>query len=755
MPKLYSITPVRLLLVNIVVFIIFSILAFYQNNLYLFYGLDGHYMLTLAKENVIWRDIEFGLSNNYFQSLGDIEFPMNTMLIPGYITLSLINVSIFVKKILAYTVFSLEFFFLGLLISRILSLNWTQSLLSAWLLPLLTYPYYSNPPLYAIMVLVPHLGTIIFTANLMVILFLYIGKQNFGKSVIYSTFITILAIYISLAAPASLIICAPEIIIISILYLGSCKSNIEKKHKLIFSVAILLFLILSKVFLYHYGLLKFTAAYYFSDVMLNTRMDWSYVSILFHKYIGTMIFIGGLLGAVSALLDKNIHNRAIHNRSIARGVLATMLFVLLFGGLTIYSNFWNGPSPLYFEFFLWPFYISYSVACLCKLISYLWPLILNKKHGLNNFLIFFYQKLESYLNYIPKQKIITASYFNSAAVKSAMILSIAILFGSSIFLLHPPKPQDMTPYPPHLTPIVDILSHRIALKPGDPFKGRAANFTGLSLKNSINWFDLFTQDFIIQSKLGNEHRMNGFWFYNIPTLDVYTPLISPVYFQFSTLFFSLPQDQQMRNVMTLRKPNIRWLKALGVKYLVTDAPIPNSRKLAALFILKHDMLYLYELLSPNLGQYSPTHVIPWSNAQEVLKILEDKTFNPSDQIVLKSNQFKKLTQASNIQFLVEKGALRIHASSTGHSLILLPLEFSHCLTLTSYDRHEKPQMYRANYIQTAIFFHHHLDVSISYFTGPFYHSACRLEDAKDFENELSLRGVPYIGISKKPDHRIK
>jgi hypothetical protein len=46
---------------------------------------------------------------------------------------------------------------------------------------------------------------------------------------------------------------------------------------------------------------------------------------------------------------------------------------------------------------------------------------------------------------------------------------------------------------------------------------------------------------------------------------------------------------------------------------------------------------------------------------------------------------------------------------------------------------KEPKLFRANLVQTGILFHGTLDVSVRYFTGPFYHSTCRIDDAKDFE----------------------
>lgn len=698
--------PWGLILLYIVSFIIFSMVAFYINKLYLFYGEDGHYMMNLARGEIVWRGLEVGLTNNFLQSLGDVWFPLNTVLIPGYLVATLTNDNI-MSAIMAYAIFSFEFFIVGLAISRYIGLNWLSAFVSAWTLPLLAFPYHKYSILYPIMLLVPHLATTIFAANLILILFDMLGKignSRMAESVFVTVCIIMLVFYIVISSPAVITLCFPIIAIVCMVGLLSCSSPKERNLKIIFSLSILFCMFLGGMFSYTYGLIKFTAAYYFPNDLLNNRMSWSNVSILFHRK-GTCLFVLAFLGAAFFAIFGESSKKVI-----ARGVLVAICSIIGFGILTVNYNFWHGPSPLYFEFFLWPLYVTYAIAFLQLIV-----------------IVFKTRVLSKWQMHIPL-------FFSN--INPNLLFSLLLFITSFLMIILLPKPQEpdqVYPASPYKSSIIQVLNREISLAPGKEFRGRVANFTGLAFNRSISWSDLEANDFLIFKKSGNEHRMNGLWFYNIPTLDVYSPLISPSFFQFSRYFFSLPEDKQVRNVMTLRKPNVRWLKALGVRYVITDAPMLDAMLQIDMPLDSVSSLYLYELSSPNLGQYSPTHVIRMTHAEDILKTLMKEAFDPANDIVLDVDLPSKLSQASNVSLFVDKGFIKVKASSHGDTLVLLPLAFSHCLSVISNRHQGEVKLLRANLIQTAIYFQNDLDVSIRYFTGPFRHASCRLEDAKEFE----------------------
>ena len=56
------------------------------------------------------------------------------------------------------------------------------------------------------------------------------------------------------------------------------------------------------------------------------------------------------------------------------------------------------------------------------------------------------------------------------------------------------------------------------------------------------------------------------WWYDIPTLMQYSPLITPPYYLLLTEFLSRPADRQIRSVLVLTHPNERMLSIVGCPF---------------------------------------------------------------------------------------------------------------------------------------------------------------------------------------------
>jgi hypothetical protein len=65
------------------------------------------------------------------------------------------------------------------------------------------------------------------------------------------------------------------------------------------------------------------------------------------------------------------------------------------------------------------------------------------------------------------------------------------------------------------------------------------------------------------------------------------------------------------------------------------------------------------------------------------------------------------------------------------TILLLPIEFSDCLTLTGAPANVC--LFRADLVLTGLIFDEAVDLCFSYFTGPFANSTCRLRDRREFE----------------------
>jgi hypothetical protein len=182
---------------------------------------------------------------------------------------------------------------------------------------------------------------------------------------------------------------------------------------------------------------------------------------------------------------------------------------------------------------------------------------------------------------------------------------------------------------------------------------------------------------------------------------------------------------------------------LGVRYVITDEPIADTRLSlrVTLSLGQEGALYLYEVAQPNLGNYSPVKVIGQADALETLERLADPEFNPAFQVVLDARlQPENLVQATNARMVFEGARLHVSADSGGRSLLVLPLQYSHCLTLES-DSQKPLRLVRANLVETGVIFEGRLDAHIELRTGPFLHPLCRFDDSAD-DRRLGVGQVP-------------
>jgi hypothetical protein len=150
--------------------------------------------------------------------------------------------------------------------------------------------------------------------------------------------------------------------------------------------------------------------------------------------------------------------------------------------------------------------------------------------------------------------------------------------------------------------------------------------------------------------------------------------------------------------------------------------------------------FVYQLDSPNIGDYSPTTLLRGEYFDDIYSKMEDEEFNPETMAVVTNINTSNLnlvpvTQSS---LRIVRGHIRLTASSEGQSFLTLPIEFSNCLEF-----HAQPdaefQVFRVNGILTGILFTSELNLDVTYALRYSPFSNCRLTDLANF-NDLSKSG---------------
>jgi hypothetical protein len=300
----------------------------------------------------------------------------------------------------------------------------------------------------------------------------------------------------------------------------------------------------------------------------------------------------------------------------------------------------------------------------------------------------------------------------------------------------------MFPLPPTETRIVSFLKDQIALSPGRTFRGRVATMEMLNVKGEVGWLKMHVDYQAPRAtEAGNDHHLVGLWHFDIPTLLEYSSNMSPASFRAVTRFVARRADRQMRSTLVLRNPNARLLGFLGVRFLIADAAQGEPFRLV---MTDHprpgETLYLYEVPDVNLGSVSPGEIRTADSFDRALDQIVDPRFDfrrhaviidaPAAAVRLKS---LRPAEASELR-IVERGGIVVKATSAGISLLVIPFEFSHCLTVRSLDDAvQPPGLIRVNALLTGVLFDHAVNAEIRYFTGPFSGASCRLRDADEFK----------------------
>lgn len=156
---------------------------------------------------------------------------------------------------------------------------------------------------------------------------------------------------------------------------------------------------------------------------------------------------------------------------------------------------------------------------------------------------------------------------------------------------------------------------------------------------------------------------------------------------------------------------------------------------------------VYEYPHPNTGGFSPTEPIVLADAAATLNQLFEPDFDFRRSVVLTDAIDLPLAPASDVSMSFVRDGIRLQGHSEGRSLVLLPVQFSHCLTL---DDSRAGQVLRANLLQTAVVFDRAIDAQLK-FTFRVVSPGCRRTDLADLER-LGIRNSAHDGVYWRDRH---
>ena len=257
-----------------------------------------------------------------------------------------------------------------------------------------------------------------------------------------------------------------------------------------------------------------------------------------------------------------------------------------------------------------------------------------------------------------------------------------------------------------------------------------ATFNGVKGHASFDRLSQVRADSALYFKIGNDLRETGLWWYGIPTLMQYSPMITPSYYLLLTDFLSRPEDKQIRNSVVLTRPNESVLKLWGVRFIITDSYPDIGQTKIKLPVTGQDEVRLAEFDGANLGDYSPTEVRLIGNFHDGLALMHEAGFDGKQTLVTDQVLEGPFVPATAVKLVYQRFGFSVRASSSGRSILVLPIQYSRCWRFSG---ESNPVLFRADLMQLGISFTGKIDGNLIFRFGPMYASQCRMDDIKDME----------------------
>jgi len=670
-------------LLHFALLIAFSLFAFSYNPGRLFLGNDGPMLLSLASEQIRFFSPTLDLHQNFQQGIGNLSFPVNLSIMPGYWMPFMIEGRF--TPIYIYTWWACLLFATTLLVGWNYRFERRITFGAAWLVTILSFPYLGD-----------HLAVYQVTASSpffiwypFCIAVADIGVRRMGgtwrATILYSLLVLLGIFLMIIASPVAVVLMAPLLGISFLVHF--LKSQRHARLRRVTGCVLVLAACVALGWVeYVLGLVLYSSSGHFLKELLDFyEPHREFASILFQGHIkdrafGPFLFLLATLGAVRAIRKDTLVLPAyitLGGQMLHAGIAAQVL--ALSGG-------WSGPPPIYTELTFFPLYALFATHLIVG--------ITNRR--------------------IP-----------AMAWYGAIVLMVS-------YILITPRLDDRNmvqsyAMPPVASPIIEALMP-ISVHDGKPFRGRVATIWPGKIKEQIRYANQFNIAVL------NDHQTSGLWLYDIPTLHEYNQIMTPAFYRIVRDFLTTPNDKQNRSWTNLSYADTRILGMLGVSHLISfDAAVDGAEKITQFQVSDLRPLYLHKLDKANTQGVSVDrlHYVP--DLRSAIELMAMKDFGLNDAVIIEKGDGQKPglvhTVESSIQ--LENGSYRIRAKSEGTGMLLVPIEFSRCMDITPI----KGGAYavRLNIALTGLVFEREMDILLSTRIGPFHHPRCRLDDHKEFK----------------------
>jgi hypothetical protein len=682
--------------------LILSPIAFHSKFPLVFFRFDGTYLLITAVMQKAWAASDWFFTSNPLQGIGGLELPQHNLIDPALWLVAYLPASM--GPTAAMTFYAALLAAIICWLATRLRMAPLPTIFAAWLGPLLALPYVYPSLGFEFLWGDPTYIILIATNTAVILLFLEFGRGPLAADA--ARFVAIAAVcayqFIQLPnfAPVSLIVLA----FFGVVALAMAASMRELWIKLVGAGVLgsLAAAVFGPLIFGLYGFAKPTFFWYEFFPRPGSLRDLTFFIAYYSRWPGWIVYGLSLVGALHAALRGNETMRPM-----ARGFLTFILVNLTL--ILVFNEGWKGPRIAYIDIFFYPFYCIFAVHAITAAAESL--------------------KLGSRPSGIHSR----------AGILALCALPWLVLIDSRPPPLERPLVRNLNPFiwPPSETPVIKFLANAIALQPGSPFRGRVASVAGSDYDPSwvsAPFINQHNYDVLSLFLTGNDHRMYGMWYYNIPTLFETNQFSSPFFHLVNARLLNVPGARDLRSHETQSIVNDRIMALLGVRYLLSDKLLPKRRPVLSYRLIEGRDLYVYPVPDSNLDGYAVAKVQHATSGQDVITLLADPTFDPRSTAVLTtSEKLPPLVPVSGSSLTIERGGYRVEADSPRTSLLVLPIEYSHCLhaNLTTSGA-IPPRLLRVNLVMAGILFSGAIKGSLMLRYGP-SSSGCRIDDWREAE----------------------
>lgn len=667
-----------------------------------------------------------------------------------------------IGRVLFGTGMHVEFFytFSGVLLAfavtamaKTAGLRWGVAVLAGFLMPLLVLPIFGMYPLvehfYILWPITYYstAGTVFVTA-----LFWRIDGQSWRRSAVLTAVIIIIILHLSMVQILFITLLAPAMLAMGAGALVGSRTKQELVAKVVCAALIAAALGCAGIFHYLYAIGINTASHVFylelMDFMLFSRPNLKIIlddvlGVIANPFsysfkesanIGVLLTPLCQLGAVYLAILGKTREARIFGCTVVVWILGTAFTIALVHNFYYYTGIkYQGPDPRHFVPIFWPYYaiclsvLIFALAEFCIVsISRAWPMV---RLG---------------LKYVPH---VLVGFLLVGPVVFIAINYILKSISPNLALRGQSIERDLPSFRFYQSnQIVDHLRAEVGVALDREFRGSVLSMPTDYDKDAKPYKAWRRENTFAYTRayLGNDFGAFGLRHYNIPTLDQETHNVTPqFYLTVRELLSRHGIDSYDKHFAMVTRPNEPMMALLGLRYLISDYELPiGTQRLTmpipaeTLEVLTAQRLYksplrVYELAHPNVGNYSPTNVVRAKTAKAAIIAMSSPTFDGRQTVVTDDASIpNNLVAATNATMTVRMGGVAVQASSTGESVLVLPVQYSHCWQIIS---GSGATLFRANLMLLGVRFTGNAQIELRQMFGPFWHSNCRVTDAADGE----------------------